>query len=108
MPMNSNPSSSPSQRAEEIVALLFDENGWKVKRQPAVGPHRADLLVKKGRDVYLVEVKALSEGRPDRVIPLLSQAILQAKGYAREIERARPLAVVYVGEASPSLLNQVR
>jgi len=107
MPMNSNPSSSPSQRAEEIVALLFDENGWKVKRQPAVGPYRADLLVKKGRDVYLVEVKALSEGRPGRVIPLLSQAILQAKGYAREIDRARPLAVVYVGDASPSLLNQV-
>ena len=105
--MNSKPSSSPSQRAEEIVALLFDENGWKVKRQPAVGPYRADLLVKKGHDVYLVEVKALSEGRPDRVIPLLSQAILQAKGYAREMDRARPLAVVYVGDASPSLLNQV-
>jgi hypothetical protein len=105
--MSSNPSSSPSQRAEEIVALLFDANGWKVQRQPAVGPYRADLLVKKGRDVYLVEVKALSEGRPDRVIPLLSQAILQAKGYAREIDRARPLAVVYVGDASPSLLNQV-
>jgi len=107
MPMNSNPSSGPGQRAEELVALLFDENGWKVQRQPAVGPNRADLLVKKGREAYLVEVKALSEGRPDRVIPLLSQAILQAKGYAREIDRARPLAVVYVGDASPSLLNQV-
>src|SRR5260370_41668598 len=96
MPINSNPSSGPGRRAKDLVALLFDKNGWKVQHQPAVGPYRADLLVKKGRDVYLVEVKALSEGRPDRVIPLLSQAILQAKGYAREVDRARPLAVVYV------------
>jgi hypothetical protein len=54
-----------------------------------------------------VEVKAISEGRPDRVIPLLSQAILQARAYARG-DAARPLAVVHVREASPSLLEHVR
>jgi Holliday junction resolvase len=108
MPIDSNPSSGAGQRAEEHVALLFKANGWKVQREPAVGPYQADLLVKRGREVYLVEVKALFEGRPDRVIPLLSKAILQAQAYARENGKARPLAVVYVRDASSSLFKQVR
>jgi Holliday junction resolvase len=106
--MSSVSSSGPGQRAEDLVALLFDAHGWKVQRAPAAGSHRADLLVRKGRQRFLVEVKALSEGRPDRVIPLLSQAILQAQAYARALGMARPLAVVYVRDASPSLLKQVR
>jgi hypothetical protein len=106
--MNSAPLSGPGQRAEDRVAVLFDAHGWKVQREPAVGPHQVDLVVRKGREVLLIEVKALSEGRPDRVIPLLSQAILQAKAHARALGKARPLAVVYVGDASPSLLNHVK
>lgn len=108
IPIDSNPSSGAGRRAEEHVASLFKVNGWKVQREPAMGPYQADLLVKKGREAYLVEVKALSEGRPDRVIPLLSKAILQAQAYAREVGKARPLAVVYVRDASPSLFKQVR
>jgi hypothetical protein len=107
IPSNSNPSSDAGRHAEEHIALLFKANGWKVQREPGVGPYQADLLVKKGREAYLVEVKALSEGRPDRVIPLLSKAILQAQAYVREIGKARPLAVVYVGDASSSLFKQV-
>ncbi len=109
MPKSSGPSLGVGQHAEGLVAQIFDAHGWQVQRGPAVGPHhRADLLVRKDQQVYLVEVKALSEGRPDRVIPLLSQAILQAKAYAREHGKARPLAAVYVGDASPSLLRHVR
>ena len=107
MPGNPNPSSDAGRQAEEHIALLFKANGWKVQREPASGPYQADLLVTKGREAYLVEVKALSEGRPDRVIPLLSKAILQAQAYVREIGKARPLAVVYVGDASSSLFKQV-
>lgn len=107
-PIDSNPSSGAGHRAEERLASLFEANGWKVQREPIVRPYQGDLLVKRGRNAYLVEVKALSEGRPDRVIPLLSRAILQAQAYAREIGKARPLAVVYVGDASPSLFKQVR
>jgi|SRR6185436_114434 Holliday junction resolvase len=99
---------SNGRRGEERVASLFKANGWKVQRNPAMGPYQADILVKKGREAYLIEVKALSEGRPDRVIPLLSKAILQAQAYARESGKARPLAVVEVRDASPSLLKQVR
>ncbi len=99
--------SAAGRHAEERVALLFKANGWKVQRAPAAGPHQADLLVKRGREAYLVEVKSLSEGRPDRVIPLLSKAILQVQAYAREIGKVRPLAVIYVRDASPSLFRQI-
>jgi Holliday junction resolvase len=108
IPMNSNSPSGAGKHAEDHVAQLFKAHGWKVQREPAAGPYQADLLVKRGRNAYLVEIKALSEGRPDRVIPLLSKAILQAQSYARENGKARPLAVVYVGDASPSLFRQVR
>ena len=107
MPKNPGPSSSDGRHAEDHVAQLFEADGWKVQRDPAAGPFQADLLVKKGREAYLVEVKALAEGRPDRVIPLLSKAILQAQAYAREIGKGRPLAVVHVGDASSSLVAQV-
>jgi len=99
-------SSRPGQQAEELVRQLFAARRWKIERQPAGGPRRADLLIRKGRQAFIVEIKAISEGRPDRVIPLLSQAILQVRAYAHG--GARPLAVVCVGEASPSLLDQVK
>jgi hypothetical protein len=63
--------------------------------------------VKRGREAYLVEIKAPSESRRDRVIPLLAEAVLQAQAYARESGKARALAVVYVGGASSSLFKQV-
>ena len=95
------------QHAQDLVAQLFESNGWKVQHGPPIGPHEADLLVSKGPQSFIVEVKAISEGRSDRVIPLLSQAILQAQAHARKFGEALPLAVIYVKSASPSLLNQV-
>ncbi len=91
------------------VADLFEKNGWAVEREPLrAGSSRPDLAIRKGKYVYVVEVKAASEARSDRVIPLLSQAILQAQAYAREIKNARPLAVVMVGDVSQPLLSGVR
>jgi hypothetical protein len=104
---NSNYSLRPGEHAQNRVAALFSANDWKVHREPAIGQSQADLLVKKGHQAFLIEVKTASEGRPDRVIPLLSHAILQAQAYARERGQARPLAIVYVADASPSLLSQV-
>lgn len=98
---------SRGQEAESVIAQLFASNGWDVQREPRIGPIVADLRVRKGRQVFMVEVKSLSEGRSDRVIPLLSQAILQAQAYARSVRGSLPLAVVYVANGSPSLLNQV-
>jgi hypothetical protein len=99
--------SSPGRRAEEQVALLFKANGWKVQSEPMIGPDEADLLVKKGRNAYLMEIKAISEGRSDRVIPLLSQAILQAAAYSKKLGKVSPLAVIYVRDASQLLFDQI-
>lgn len=93
-------------RAEDLVAELFSAHGWKVQRQLDIGAYEADMLVKKGRQAFVVEVKAHSEGRGDRVIPLLSHAILQARAYAAAL-KVQPMAVVYVRDASPSLVSQV-
>ncbi|HET9034218.1 MAG TPA: restriction endonuclease [Dokdonella sp.] len=105
--MNSGASSSPARASEEFVAQLFEMDGWKVQREPAVGKFHADLIVKKKSRAYVVEIKAISEGRRDRVIPLLSQAILQAQSAARKLGSARPMAIVHVGDAKEILLRQV-
>ena len=55
----------------------------------------------------IVGVKALSEGRPDRVLPMLSMAILQARVAAEQFDDAVPLAIIVVPEASWSLTNHV-
>jgi hypothetical protein len=78
-----------------ILANLFRKRGWRVFRQPASRGIRADLVVQAGKNKYVVEVKAASEGRRDRLVPLLSQAILEAQASARRFPSpVAPLAVV--------------
>jgi hypothetical protein len=96
------------QDAESEVADLFTSHGWRLESVPQDRGFRPDLIVKRGAQRFVVEVKSLAEGRADRALPLLSQAILQAKAYAREIKGAKPLAVLYVVHASPALANRVR
>ena len=100
-------SKNRNENAEVLVADLFDANGWDVNRSPGAGNKRPELIVKKGAQGYVVEIKALAEGRADRVIPLLSQAILQAQANALVADNAQPLAVIYVENASQSLVKQV-
>jgi len=95
-------------RGEALVAQLFSANGWKLKQQPRLGSHEPDLIVSKASRHYVVEVKGLSEGRSDRVIPALSHAVLQAGAYSRAHGKALPLAIAYVPEASRALINRVQ
>lgn len=95
------------KRTEDQVAHLFEAHGWRVSRDPTAGNYRPDLLAKKGPKVYIAEIKSLKEGRPDRAIPLLSQAILQAQAGAKAFPNAKPLAILWVGDASRSLLQQL-
>ena len=86
---------------EKALADAFSDHGWSVTLERGVpGP---DLLVSNGRQRYAVELKSSAEGRADRVIPLLSQAILQATQYAARFPAARPLAVVRVGRLTKAL-----
>jgi hypothetical protein len=97
-----------SQDAEAEVADLFRSHGWQLESRPHKRGHGPDLIIKRGAQQFVVEVKALAEGRADRALPLLSQAILEAKSYAREVEGSKPLAVLWVGHASSTLANHVR
>lgn len=96
----------PDSSAEERIAALFRRDGWDVELELGDGALRPDLILTKNSLGYVAEVKAAAEGRPDRVIALLSQAILQAKKYAEQ-GSMKPLAVVLVGQASLSLLHKV-
>jgi hypothetical protein len=89
------------------VAELFQEAGWQVEVQPKLGVHRPDLLVRKGKHAYVVEIKTASEGRRDRVVPLLSEAILRAKAYARAKPGLKPLAIVSASDLPERLLDQL-
>jgi len=101
-------SESQGRSAETLVADLFEAHGWNVDRSPEYGPLCPDLVVRRGAQCFAVEVKALSEGRADRVIPMLSKAILQAQAQANALDadNARPLAVLSVENASQTLPKQ--
>ena len=94
---------------ESIVAEAFRKAGWRVRRHPAAGDMRADLVVDGGARKYVVEVKSASEGRRDRLIPLLSQAILQAQAFARRFpECVAPLAVVAARRVPASVADHIK
>lgn len=94
---------------ENIVGDAFRKAGWRVHSHPAAGDMRADLLVDDGANKYVIEVKAASEGRRDRLIPLLSQAILQAQAFARQFpESATPLAVVAARRVPASVVDHIK
>jgi hypothetical protein len=51
----------------------------RLRGQPKLADKEVDLVVARGDYRYIVELKAASEGRSDRLVPLLSQAILQVR-----------------------------
>lgn len=84
---------SRGQRAEALLARAIADAGWRIDHQrhgkANSGP---DLLIRKGRLSYVVELKAAANGRGDQLIPLWSQAWLQVARAAGKNRRA--LAVV--------------
>jgi hypothetical protein len=100
---------SPNRRippAEQHVADFFRSHDWSVEVPPHA-PNGADLIIWRGKQRFVVEIKALTESRPDRVLPMLSMAILKAKAAAEHFSNALPLAIVHVPEASPALAKRV-
>lgn len=95
---------------ESKLSTFFGQLGHEYKCTDAPGVHGGLQLfreVKKDGEVYAVEVKHLSEGRADRVIPLLSQAILQSQHHARALNM-KPMAVLFVENASQSMMKNVK
>jgi hypothetical protein len=106
---NPNPPGAHSGREfEDLVANLFRQHGWRVKKEPMLADKGADIVVSRGNQRYMIECKVASEGRPDRLVPLLSQAILQARAYSQASPQpAAPLAVVGAPAISPSAANSL-
>src|SRR5690606_2811915 len=93
-------------RADEQVGETQKQRGWKLIREPGRGPLRPDIVAQKGKQRLVIEVKAAREGRRDRVIPLLAQAILQAQAQARALSGSpRPVAILVVDDPSPALFE---
>ena len=95
-----------AHEAEQRVRNWLEKRGWGVESGPS-DTNGADLIAHDGGQRFMVAIKSLAEGRPDRVIPLLSQAILQAQAYAAREPDGKPMAVVYVEHATLSLYQSV-
>jgi hypothetical protein len=92
---------------ESLLVDLFRRAGWSVREQPPPDGG-GDLIVESGGKKYVVELKRSAEGRRDRLVPLLSQAILQAQAAARHFSRsAIPVAVVASRYIPDSVAAQV-
>ena len=91
------------------MGSVFRKAGWNVRRRVPVGETQADILAYAGGRQYLVEVKSLSEGRRDRLIPLLAQAILQAKTAAEKCPCPTvPVAVVGSSRVGISVAEEAK
>lgn len=96
---------------EHLLADSFRRAGWQVVQQPQQKPDdiQADLVVDAGDKKYVVELKRSAEGRRDRLIPLLSQAILMAQATAKHLpDRFVPVAVVAADRIPDSVAEQVQ
>jgi hypothetical protein len=100
---------SRSQEYEKLLSKLFQRAGWRVERQPEGVDAGVDLIAQHGHDRYVIQLKASSEARKDRAVPLMSQAILEAQAAAQRVSGgAIPVAVLAVDHASESLAKQVK
>lgn len=96
---------------QRAVVDAFRRGGWHVVSQPHFAAVRPDLLVRRGDRQYVVEIKSSAEARRDRLVPLLAQAILQAKAAASKADLSpapRPLAVVGAPNLPESLVDDIR
>jgi len=98
----------PEKEFESLLVDLFRRAGWRV-RQQFPSDSRADLIVDSRDKKFIVELKRSAEGRRDRLIPLLSQAILQAQAAAGQFsESVIPVAVVASRHIPESVAKQVK
>ena len=104
-----NPSVDNEAQFGRIVANVFREDGWKVLEEPREKNVAPDFLVSGHGKKLVVELKRASEGRKDRVIPLLSQAALEAVHYSRVIAgHPVPLAIVGANRIPDSVAEEAK
>jgi hypothetical protein len=98
----------PEREFKSLLAALFRREGSRVREQHPANTG-ADLIVDFDDKKLIVELKRSAEARRDRLIPLLSQAILQAQAAARQFsESAVPVAVVASRYIPESVAEQLK
>ena len=101
----------PQNRGTEFVNLLakvLQKAGWHVEQPTETADRAADIVARRGKKIYVFKLKASSEARKDRAIPLISQAILEAQKAAGQVsDRAIPVAVLASAHISDSLAEDV-
>jgi hypothetical protein len=101
-----SPAAERGQRAEGLLADIFEQAGWRVERHPKHQRSELDMIVRDSKGVvYAVEVKAAVEGRFDRLLPLFSLAVLQSLHGAGK--NAAPLAVIAAPKISQRAAQQI-
>lgn len=104
--------SQRGQQVSEALAHALRRAGWRVEYAPesSVRPI-PDLLADRGDQRLAIEVKAIAEGRADRLIPLWAQAWLQVQRAAAASGRI-PVAVVAADvvpdKAANAVINFIR
>ena len=93
----------------DLLAKALQKTGWHVEQPPESADRAADIVALQGKEIYVFELKASSEARKDRAIPLISQAILEAQRAAGQVsDRAIPVAVLASAHVSDSLAEDVK
>lgn len=107
------PGNYPSSRAdyeaqlEHVVAGLFREHGWKVIQKPREDDLTPDLIATQPGKKLIIEIKRAAEGRRDRVVPLLSQAAIEAAYRSRNFaEHPIPVAIVGANHIARSVAEE--
>jgi hypothetical protein len=99
----------PKLAIERFVGELFQAAGWKVLVEPQIGEERPDLVAERKGEKLVIEIKRASEGRRDRIIPLLSQAVLEVRRMASQIPgRSIPVAIVVAQHIPESVAKPAR
>ncbi len=94
---------------ERLLADAFRKAEWKVTAKHHSHDQMVDMVVANPQQRYVVECKMASEGRGDRLIPLLAQAILEAQVKARLLYKSlSPLAVVGAPRISESVAEEAK
>jgi hypothetical protein len=94
---------------EHVLAEALRKAGWRVPRSRRLADTEPDLIAVAKDRRYAIELKAASEGRRDRLIPLLSQAILQARTLARRSPvPVVPVAVVAAQRVPAVVAEQIK
>jgi hypothetical protein len=96
-------------QVDSLVADVFRKGGWRVLVQPERDRRKPDLLAERAGKKYIIEIKRSSEGRRDRLVPLMAQALLEVKNLAHHLP-GRPVrvAIVVANHIPESVAEQIK